>query len=87
MSLFTRDIACREAVAVISDYLDQNLTGRERRRLERHLAGCGACSAYLEQMKETIALTGTVTVEDMSQEALDELVEVYLRFLDDEAAE
>ncbi len=87
MSLFTRDIACREAVAFISDYLDQNLTGRERRRLERHLAGCGACSAYLEQMKETIALTGTVTVEDMSQEALDELVEVYLRFLDDEAAE
>lgn len=87
MSLFTRDLACRQAVALISDYLENGLTGRERRRLERHLAGCGACTAYLEQMKETIALTGTVTVEDVGQEALDELVEVYLRFLDDEAAE
>lgn len=83
MSLFTRDIACREAVAFISDYLDQNLTGRERRRLERHLAGCGACSAYLEQMRDTIALTGVVTVEDLSDEAVNDLVEVYLRFLDD----
>jgi len=81
--LSVRDISCRQAVALISDYLEGGLSRRERRRLEKHLANCGACSAYLDQMRTTIALSGSVSTSDLSAEALDELVDVYWHFIED----
>ncbi len=58
MKLLHRDIVCRQAVALASDCLDGALTPRERRRLERHLAACDGCDAYLAQLRETIAASG-----------------------------
>ena len=78
-----KDITCIQAVALIGDYLEGGLSRRERRRLEKHLAGCGACSAYLAQMRETIALAGRVTPADLAPEALDALMDVYDQFLAD----
>jgi anti-sigma factor RsiW len=72
-----KSINCRQAVALISDYLDGALTTRNRLRLERHLAACDACSAYLDQMRVTITLTGTVGPEDLSPEALEELGNIF----------
>lgn len=86
----TKDITCYQAVALVSDYLEGSLSRRERRRLERHLAGCEACSAYLNQMRVTIALVGAVGPEDLSNEALDRLVDVfenYRREVDGDAPE
>ena len=76
----TKEISCREAVALVSDYLDGSLTFRRRRRLEHHLSKCDGCSGYLEQMKVTIALSGKVGPEDLSPEALERLVEVFENF-------
>lgn len=64
----TRDITCHQAVALISGYLDGSLPMRNRRRPERHLAKCEACTAYLDQMRVTIALTGSVGPEDYRDE-------------------
>ena len=75
--MWVKDITCRAAVNLISDYLDGTLRGRDRRRLEHHLAGCDACTAYLAQMREIIALTGRVTPEDLSNDALDALMDVF----------
>lgn len=72
-----KNINCHEAVALISDYLEGALTVRNRRRLERHLAACEACSAYLEQMRVTIALTGTVGPDDLAPEALEQLLDIF----------
>ena len=76
----TKEITCHQAVALVSDYLDGALSRRERRRLEHHLAGCDACSAYLDQMKVTIALSGSVSPEDLSEKALKDLMEVFENF-------
>lgn len=76
----TKDITCHDAVALISDYLDGSLPFRNRRRLERHLANCEACSAYLSQMRVTIALTGSVGPEDLAPDAIDRLVDVFERY-------
>ena len=81
---WTKAITCRDAVAFISRYLDDDLTWRERRRLEAHLAICEACSAYLDQMRTTIALTGQVGVEDLDDAALDRLLRLYEDYLGDE---
>lgn len=48
-------MACREAVELVSDYLERALSEAERRRLEAHLAECEGCEVYLAQMRQTIA--------------------------------
>ncbi len=80
MRLRTRDIVCQQAVELMSDYLDGALPRRQRRRLERHLAGCDACTGYLEQLRATITLVGSATPEDLDPEVVDGLTEVYRRF-------
>ena len=50
------DIACEQAVALATDYLEGALSPRDRARFERHLAGCPHCTEYLAQMRATIGL-------------------------------
>ncbi len=78
-----KNISCYEAVALISDYLEGALSIRSRRRLAHHLSGCEACSAYLEQMRVTITLTGNVGPEDLAPDVLATLLEVFDRYRDD----
>ena len=49
------DLACRDLVEVVTDYLDGVLPARERSRFERHIEGCDACRVYVEQLRQTIA--------------------------------
>jgi anti-sigma factor RsiW len=74
---------CQEAVNLVSDYLDGSLSRRQRRRLEKHLAGCDACGAYVEQIRVTIAATGLVRADDLSPEALETLTDLFRRFRDE----
>ena len=41
------------------------------RAFEAHLAGCDGCTEYLEQMRTTIRLVGTLTPDDLSPGAED----------------
>ena len=75
-----RDLACRQAVELVTEYLDGALSRRDRRRLEAHLAACPNCGAYLEQIQATIRLTGSIEPEDLSPTARDELTELYRRW-------
>ena len=79
MKLMTSSLVCRDAVAFMSDYLDGTLARRQRRRLERHLAGCEACGAYLDQLRAVIAASGVATPEDLDANVLDGLVELFRR--------
>jgi len=77
------DLICREAVALVTDYLDGSLSRRDRRRFESHIRNCRNCSTYLAQIRQTIALTGTVEADDLPPKAQDELVELYRRWRSD----
>jgi anti-sigma factor RsiW len=57
-------------VELVTDYLEDTLPGPERARFEAHIAGCDGCTAYLEQMRATIALTGRLTEDEIPPEAL-----------------
>ncbi len=83
MRLTAPDIECRQAVELMSDYLDRALARRYRRRLERHLAGCVHCAAYLEQLRATIELTGRVVPEELDPEVLDGLVMIFRQYRSD----
>lgn len=45
---------CRETRARLSDYLDNDLRPRTRRRVSRHLARCKHCQALLESLTRTL---------------------------------
>ena len=75
-----KDLACQEAVELVTEYLEGALSRRDRRRLEAHLAACPNCGAYLEQIRTTIRLTGSIEPDDLSPEARDELTELYRRW-------
>lgn len=75
-----RSIVCRQAVELVTDYLEGALSPANRRRFEAHLAGCPHCTEYLAQMRATIALTGTVTPADLSPQAQDEFIDLYRRW-------
>lgn len=72
-------LECRLAVELMTDYLEGALRGRDLRRFERHLAGCVACAAYLDQMRTTLALAGRLRSTDLPDEVMDELVDLYRR--------
>jgi anti-sigma factor RsiW len=78
-----RAIVCRQAVELMAGYLDGALSGPERARLESHLADCPHCSEYLAQLRVTIDTLGHVEPDDLTDEALDELVSLYRRWQSD----
>ena len=72
-----RALVCRDAVALMAAYLDDALPPSDRTRLEDHLADCPHCSEYLAQLRVVIDVSGQVAPEDLDDETLDELVELY----------
>ena len=75
-----RDIVCRQAIELMSDYVDGMLPDPDRARLEAHLAGCPHCSEYLAQMRDVVAAAGRVEPEDLPPGAIDDLVSLYRRW-------
>lgn len=75
-----RSLTCRDAVALITAYLDGQLAPPDRDRLEAHLADCPHCSAYLAQIRITIDALGRVDVDELPEAAVDDLVAIYRRW-------
>ena len=80
MKLFTRrpgPMACREVVDLVTAYLEGTLPARDQQRLAAHLEACAHCGAYVEQIRVTIAITGAIEPEQLSDEAATELHAVF----------
>ena len=70
-------LTCHEVVELITDYLEDALPPHDRRRVEEHLAICDGCTAYLDQMRETIRLTGMLTEEQIPEDQKQPLLEAF----------
>jgi anti-sigma factor RsiW len=60
-----RELTCAQVVEIVTAYLEDALGAADRERVEEHLVFCDGCATYLEQMRETVALTGRLGVEDL----------------------
>jgi anti-sigma factor RsiW len=69
VSIGIAHMSCRELVELVTAYLEDVLSLENRIRFETHLGGCDGCTTYLEQMRRTIELTGTLRVDDVAPEA------------------
>jgi anti-sigma factor RsiW len=70
-------LTCHEVVELITDYLEDALPEDDRRRVEQHLAGCDGCTHYLEQMRQTIRLTGMLTEEQVPEVQKRQLLDAF----------
>src|SRR3954469_8466458 len=75
-----RALVCRDAVALLTAYLDGDLPDRDRSRLEAPLAECPHCSEYLAQIRITVDALGHVEVDALPEETVDELVVLYRKW-------
>ena len=80
MRILNRDLVCRQAVALVTDYLDDALSRRQRRRFEAHLRDCPNCSRYLEQIRLTIDTVGHIEPETLDPDVKNELIDLYRRY-------
>ncbi len=71
------DLSCRELVELVTDYVEGALDRRTRSRFERHISRCPNCTAYLEQIRETIRLTGMLREDQLEPQARDELLAAF----------
>jgi anti-sigma factor RsiW len=71
------DFPCAEAVAMVTEYFEGALSTEDRAVLERHLAYCDWCATYVEQLRETIRLAGTLRDEDVPAPVMDVLIEAF----------
>ena len=74
------DIACRELVEIVTDYLEGALDPATTAAVDRHLALCPHCERYVEQMRETISAAGHVLVETLSEQTKAGLVAAFRDF-------
>jgi len=70
-------LSCQELVELVTDYLEGALTPGELARFEAHIGRCDNCTRYLEQMRQAIRVTGTLTPDDISPEAEEELLALF----------
>ena len=70
-------LTCREMVELVTEYLEGSMSARDRAIFEAHLSVCPGCTAYFEQMRQTISVLGKLTEETIPAPARDELLNVF----------
>lgn len=80
MNLITRDLACQEAVELVTDYLEGTLPRRQRRRFEKHLRGCPNCTEYFEQIRTAISLSGRAEPSQLDAATRAGLLDLYKKY-------
>jgi anti-sigma factor RsiW len=70
-------MTCKELVELVTAYFEGALPATDRARFERHLSGCDGCTAYLAQMRQTIALVGDLRESDVPPTAEARLLQVF----------
>jgi anti-sigma factor RsiW len=61
-------VTCRDAIALMSEFLEATLTAELLAELEAHLRDCPPCQAYLATFRKTRQLTGQVERAPMPED-------------------
>jgi predicted anti-sigma-YlaC factor YlaD len=71
------EMTCKELVELVTDYLEGTLPDDDHMRLESHLSRCDGCTNYVEQMRQTIRLTGHVQEESLTPQEREDLLTLF----------
>jgi anti-sigma factor RsiW len=81
--LFSKSLVCQEAVELMTDYLEDALSRRDRARFEKHLAQCPHCTEYLEEIRTTVILAGSIEPEVIPEQVQRDLEAVFQQWKSD----
>ena len=71
-------MTCKDAIAVLADYLETALSPALVEELEKHLSDCEPCRAYLATYRKTKSLAGDAGRVEMPEEMKTRLREFLL---------
>jgi len=71
--------SCREIVDLLMDYLEATLPPEEARALERHLADCPPCVAFVNTYKGTVQVARRLTPEEIPPQLTERLLDFLRR--------
>ncbi len=74
------NIACRDVVELVTNYLEGGLDPAVASAVEAHLQLCDGCDDYLAQMRTTIRLLGRVPLHTLSTQAKTDLMGAFRDF-------
>jgi predicted anti-sigma-YlaC factor YlaD len=74
------EITCQELVELVTEYLEGSMAPGRRLLFEEHIAFCSPCSRYLNQMRETIAITGALREEDLDPDSRAMMLRAFREF-------
>lgn len=77
MSARPDDLSCRELVELVTAYLEGSLDAAARARFEAHLGECDGCRTYVEQIRQTVAVTGRLRAGGLAPAARDALLAAF----------
>jgi len=60
----TKKLSCREILDNLSSYIDAELDPSLCEEIERHMAGCNPCVAFLNTLKKTVVLYRNCSEQD-----------------------
>ena len=73
-------ISCADALELMTDHIEGALSDADTERMRQHLAGCEACSVYLDQLRATIRIvseTGPPEEFALNQRRAESLADVF----------
>jgi hypothetical protein len=71
-------LTCKQVTERASRYIDADLGCTERAGIRMHLAMCGACSRYLQQMRTTLGLLPAAAITTTSEAADEQAAELVM---------
>lgn len=71
------EMACKELVELVTEYLEETLPPADRQRFEDHLKDCLHCGTYLDQMRQTIRTLGRLTEESLPEGAKQDFLRIF----------
>jgi anti-sigma factor RsiW len=67
--------SCRGVVDLLCDYVEEDLVPEERHELDRHMADCPPCLAFLKTYQKTTEICRSLRPEDIPAELMERLKE------------
>jgi anti-sigma factor RsiW len=70
-------LSCKEAVGLVTEYLEETLLPAAQAQFEQHVADCPGCQTYLQQIQQTIDMLRRLADEPMFPETRQQLLQVF----------
>ena len=70
-------LSCKAITELLTEYLEGQMTFADRMQVKMHLAMCGHCKRYVEQLKLTIDSCGEIPEPEVDDHLEQELLTVF----------